>query len=595
MVTALLTILLVTTPISQPVDVGVYRIKLPDARDASGKPIDVFVEFAAFSVDSEDPHEVTNVVVTRPESPAAKFSIMPRFDYSPPNDLDITNVFLAMRANGGNDNSGREIMKGLDSVRDYLDREAKHKEDIDPNAFIKPGGWTTRHYGRRKQQQFMTCTIFTEFKQGSLNMRNAIETINIPIGTYWEPGFTPFYENFVPDAAPDKKFYEETGGMFVQPADGSMMAVGVMLPTFDKPMEYISTGAYANEVVKDNGGASLLTNLSNIGYKITDFPAKIGEMAPYGNDMNYLEFPQVKNPCMSDFYAPPGTCWLPSNPAYQVMTTGVKTHIDYHNFNVYAALDSELQGAPNQMRVLCLNMDKKEPAAGIKYLPIRTTDPIITQLANKMNNTNYRGPWDQARMWIYTDRATMDDINKRISPKLSPAAYMLGLADVGLAGGLDSKMLTDEKLIRPDLILGSGAPPYCIEFLLNNFDANMKDKLGAYLNKSGQDLLKLASGDKYATDHLTLVLHRVLNFKSGKDRMALLQALEKGETNLGALKGKFGSARASLYSSDQKEVLLALALTESGIVAKSDDSLAYLATSGASAEIKSKAQKLLGN
>lgn len=92
-----------------------------------------------------------------------------------------------------------------------------------------------------------------------------------------------------------------------------------------------------------------------------------------------------------------------------------------------------------EARTLCLNIDKREPSPGKKYTLSMPRDPGTLRLARMSNSARFFGPWDQVRLWILTDRASMDEIGKVLIPGPSASMYLREL-----------HTLVEERLIELD-------------------------------------------------------------------------------------------------------------------------------------------------
>ncbi|HXH60562.1 MAG TPA: hypothetical protein VNI20_04325 [Fimbriimonadaceae bacterium] len=130
-----------------------------------------------------------------------------------------------------------------------------------------------------------------------------------------------------------------------------------------------------------------------------------------------------------------GQVYVPADGDYQ--SVGL---ID--NIRTTFSFGSELHGpwAPEtktyDAHVLCLNMHKKEPAAGVKYTQGRMPAPEVGRLLAYSAKSMFRGPWDQIRVWIATDHATYDEAAKVLVPMVSASMYVQCLRDDEEIGGV---------------------------------------------------------------------------------------------------------------------------------------------------------------
>lgn len=578
------------------VNLGVRRMM--KGPEGSQKEVSVKVTMVAIcQEEEEEPDQVEirhfRTLTMRPEKPALGFKAK---SYVEEVDLDeggIASSYLKAVNNGAPLDIGSEIhriiRKALNQKKSSL---ANNEFGVDPNLALEGGGWTTRKWGRYGDALFVLVAIYHEYDWDGKKTKEPVEQTQIYAGRIWQFGRRPYDEKFVPDGMPDKQLQQTLGGGTVQPqGDGRMPFQGLLpqMPPGDV-FESRSVSDYMNDILKENGRDRMLKWGLEAGYSLPQLTTSLNNMAYEGTDMNRLYPPELENPCDMDFDAPPGTLWVPTDRAYQSMMSGV-VH-ERHSF-LFASL-TEMQET-NAARVLCMNMNKKEPAKGVKYFPYRPSDPVLPRLAKFMNDSQFRGPWDQARLWIYTDKATIEQVNERLQNGVGEAAYLMALADVNWAGGLDEKMLKDPKYIRPSLLTGAGAPDYAHDFLLGNLQAHHPKKVGEWLRKNSSSMLQLVGSKSDAADQkrFSTTMTRLLSFESPEDREAVLGLLRSASGQLSRLKGQFGAGRVSLYSGRESEVALALGLVESGILAESKDSLAFVAEKGPGEKNRALAKKLL--
>ncbi|MGE0000756.1 MAG: hypothetical protein AB7F50_03190 [Fimbriimonadaceae bacterium] len=77
-----------------------------------------------------------------------------------------------------------------------------------------------------------------------------------------------------------------------------------------------------------------------------------------------------------------------------------------------------------EARTLCLNIKRREPSPAKKYTLSMPRHPGTVRLARMSNEARFFGPWDQVRLWIFTDRASLDEIGKVLIPGPSASMYL---------------------------------------------------------------------------------------------------------------------------------------------------------------------------
>lgn len=510
---------------------------------------------------------------------------------------EVNTLFSSLSEIGGRSDLGFQVNTAIDKCLDSARLETGSFEPvmINTKADLQPGGWTVRTYGHELVDYSMDYSIESKFEYGGKTYSEIELSGSVSLGSAFAPRFSALDQYYVPDGSPEKKLQEAFGGGIFR-KDGQDSTTQVQLPEYEYPsvFEERTVGSYVSDLTKANG-SGFVSNLQMQGYTIPELSKTLDRLAPQGTDMNRLNFGDWEgSDCEADLDFPPGTVWVPSNKGYQAMMTGVRFDYVTPGFDLVADVVGEGSQAPS-MRVLCMNMNKKEPAAGIKYFPYVPKDPVIPMLAKRMDESSFRGPWDQARLWIYTDKASLDDLNKRLVQQLPISSYVMALADVDWVGGLDEKMVKDVKIVRPDFLAGNAAPAYATSFLLEALNRFHGKKAGEWLKKNSASLVKIVGPemDDFDRAHLKLVFGRMLTYDESEDRLAALQILSAHLKEFDFLKGGLGSGRQSLYSSSRAEIEAALGLVESGMLVVAQDAMDYLSTQGPNDAIKARAKALL--
>lgn len=85
---------------------------------------------------------------------------------------------------------------------------------------------------------------------------------------------------------------------------------------------------------------------------------------------------------------------------------------------------------PTRFRFACLNMNKKEPTPSTRFVPMPARDSKLVLLAQEIQESRFRGPWDQARVWLYTDEPTYEKLGDVLLPNVSMSTYLQCLREV---------------------------------------------------------------------------------------------------------------------------------------------------------------------
>ena len=220
-----------------------------------------------------------------------------------------------------------------------------------------------------------------------------------------------------------------------------------------------------------------------------------------GNDMNTMRLILTNNSGETvRVVLPPGVRFVPSNSAYQVMASLVRSEtmlragesrevcLSVGEPPLYTYLTEEAT-----VRWACLEIQKKEPDPSVKYRMVPNRDNALTRLAEITNAARFRGPHDQARIWIYTDKASRDEINKRMIPGVSQPMYMALLRDVSQKGGVDMSAPAFAKLPTPDLLSAVSYDEGAVRWLVGFLARNRAKDLASFVNGKAATLAELAA------------------------------------------------------------------------------------------------------
>lgn len=119
-------------------------------------------------------------------------------------------------------------------------------------------------------------------------------------------------------------------------------------------------------------------------------------------------------PMPVDLVVQPGTMLVCDDDADQdcVIVRGCRLHLMAADYwaSLWGGQPAVSVSAP--IRLQCINMHKHEPNSKVKYHVRLPGSEALRRLAVFQSKQMIGGPWDQARTWIYTDHATLDDISK---------------------------------------------------------------------------------------------------------------------------------------------------------------------------------------
>lgn len=570
---------------------------VPDPNDPTktvSANVSYFVGFRIHMEDEPDDYEIARVVRTRPESPARSFQMSEmrvNIERNPDNAASVRGLAQTLDAEKVPASNAALFNRALQAMRAIsVENVDTTPETIDPNIGIQPGGWTERTYG---YDIYYTDLHMQLYKKVEINGRSAVVT---PVGKeqiydlyeYWIP-VPKIRERFIPDqtmgtshssALPDGmggiKFTDEYSGLLGRPY--------VLLPRIKTDIRYIAGGAQVTTNAtkyQDDVFSTIPQTRSQIMDIIKLSPKTVTDMlngaAAQGDSMNSLQMPGDPNlmgdpHCGSEMYMPPGTMWIPSTPGYQI--TMNTTPLRYQ-FSFNASIDGDAMFAT--ARTHCLNKSLKEPALGVRYFPYMSNDEILTQLAEMTNKSNFRGPWDQVRTWIYTDKVGLDEANDVISPPVSESQYANGLFDVFKLGGLDAKDLTSKKLFSPSLLNSATLIDKAFDWVSMRVGEVAGKEVRKWIEGMPpeiQRMLKSPAND-FEKKHAPRLFRNLLESLDKDTRIGALTYLDKNKGIEAQLVDQIGDFRASIYSDDTTEAELAKRVAPR-FVSEVDADIAYM-------------------
>lgn len=222
-----------------------------------------------------------------------------------------------------------------------------------------------------------------------------------------------------------------------------------------------------------------------------------------GDNMNSGQL-QVTNKTGMDviFTMPYGTLFYPDDPGCQIMCSMQRSQLRIPSWSTatlqLSALGGELLGVQDKatFRWACTEMAKHEPSLRNKWKVRPGHDIGLKLLASITNKSRFRGPWDQARTWIYTDKASRTEINKRMVPGIGAGRFVMLINDVRKFTGVDFAEKGYSDCLEPNLV-GEGV---CLDGAslkrIVSLIADVKPKeLAQYVNGAASQIAGLAGSD----------------------------------------------------------------------------------------------------
>jgi hypothetical protein len=202
------------------------------------------------------------------------------------------------------------------------------------------------------------------------------------------------------------------------------------------------------------------------------------------------------------FIVCPGTFFLSSDPAYQnmVCTSAIRLvvppgmsvcqPVEFRRAGPFA-LD-ELPEVSGKGRLLCMNVELREPRPEVAYRIAGSAGRSICALAKYTYGSSIKGTQDQVRMWIATDGATFDKCISVLFPKPREGLYADCLYQAHHIARLNSQDPKFANCFDPKLVVGA-AKPQTTAWLVPELVRRSPDKLAAWVTSNSAAFAPLFS------------------------------------------------------------------------------------------------------
>ncbi len=245
----------------------------------------------------------------------------------------------------------------------------------------------------------------------------------------------------------------------------------------------------------------------------------------------------------------------------------------------------------------CMNMSKKAPHGQRAKFRMPSSD-ALTKLANYYNNESFKGPANQVRMWIITDRSPLDEMRKHLIPAPNESTYLRSCYIDATTGGIDFLSPEYKELLEPRLIAGGPAPEAAIRWFVETYGSFDGKGLASWINENPDAFAPMFGdvADRYGIEYMANVVNVLCSSQDAGLQKAGLQLASKSvpedmRAKFAKAGGLFGCG-SLLVSGDAETAGLAL---QALAVYKAPNTKFYLlnASSALSEEGKVKAAALL--
>lgn len=442
----------------------------------------------------------------------------------------------------GGTTDSRDWTQEVSQLRRAFREMARKPKEVKVDHFAGPCSFARKLYQYRKHDWKIKGTFTRSGYTMSRGVKTPLQTVAIfghsaTIAEMWLPEESPYFEDGWVEC-----YCKQQSQTAMMPNEMQIMAGGFF---FQEPRTSCPSTATPKGIVAMCTGQDLFNAFCTVENK-TDKPCK-GTLLP-------------------------GTLLIPEDGGTQIEVVTQSADI-----SVLGALPEALKmlgGAhiviePGDkvaipVRVLCTEMGKRAPTKATKFRVAQAKDMVVSRLANIAGTSNIKGPWDQARLWIYTDKASMADINKRLTPGVNAGFYLNGLWDVAQRGGVDVSDKAYKGCTDPQLLLNTTSRPQAAEWFVSFLAQTDPKGLATFINKNlGTFSANLAgSHDNIDLRHYSGLASSLLGNSDKGVRMSGLAFLLKGipadQRAEMIRRGALDGVRDALRSKDKEEAVVAL-------------------------------------
>lgn len=249
-------------------------------------------------------------------------------------------------------------------------------------------------------------------------------------------------------------------------------------------------------------------------------------------------------------------------------------------------------------RAGCVEMNKREPTSATTYSVHPEGNPTLRDLAAITQAERFRGPHDQARVWIVTDHCPFSEIGKHLLPGPSAGSYLNALYDVSRADGIDILDKAYAPCLEANLLAGTTAKPDAVRWLVQTLDERDPKALVRFAeDKCPEMAAKFADKiDDIDVAHLATLAKTLVSCDSKEGRLAglmvLLKAVPAGKREAVIKKGGLDQLLIPIAMGDSEEQEKTLEVVDVYAHKPAQGDVARLAMRASSDTVRNKADQL---
>ncbi|HVL39059.1 MAG TPA: hypothetical protein VM328_06680 [Fimbriimonadaceae bacterium] len=272
---------------------------------------------------------------------------------------------------------------------------------------------------------------------------------------------------------------------------------------------------------------------------------------------------QDMNTCVASLEGPPGsTGFLPAGTRLVPSRDDMQEMLLEEDVELVAEVVASVGGRSNakKIRVMCAQMEKETPTPAVQYQVAAPLSPALARMARDVARSPIKGPWDQARTWLATDRADYATLAKRLIPPPTPGRFRELAFEVRRSGARREVQAHVARVVTAPMLFEFGTNEEALRWGIASV---LKREPGALLKAAPAAPMPMLVEKRPGAPRFVAMLARVLMANpADESRKAALMLLKAGvpEADRAALlrEGALSSLPFWLGSSKESQALDAL-------------------------------------
>lgn len=226
----------------------------------------------------------------------------------------------------------------------------------------------------------------------------------------------------------------------------------------------------------------------------------------------------------------PGAVLKPHDPAFQDVLLSSRVLAKFAPLqDQFAATRFTYFAPPATGVAACLNMNKQMPTRATKFRAAMPADGRLAHLGRVGAEQVTFGPWDQARVWIYTEGASLEKVNEKMLLGVTTTQYVGELYNLEKKVGVDLRTPKFRSCFAPSHLLGKAGAAAPIEWYASKISELDAAGVADFLNDRRSDFGQLLSGLEVARQrlHTISLLNGLLKSNSASVQLAALKLLNE--------------------------------------------------------------------